>query len=76
MVYFQTKNPKMGKFSRDLQDVAIFYGYYIYLSIIWYILWPIGKFNGYLEYFVLFWYVLQIKILHLFYQLLSLSFVN
>jgi hypothetical protein len=45
MAYFQTKNPTLGKFLRDLQKS-------------WYILWPFGLFCGHLEYFSAILYIL------------------
>jgi hypothetical protein len=54
MVYFQTKNPNVGKFWKDLKwkmYIGIFYGRLVYFTTIWYILWPFGLFFGYLVYF-------------------------
>jgi hypothetical protein len=62
MVYFQTKNPSLGKFWRVLQwkmGTGIFYGqfvnfpviWYMYLMALWYILWSFGIFTP-------FWYIL------------------
>jgi hypothetical protein len=39
MVYFQTKNPSMGKFWRALEWKSLVYSIYI-----WNILWPFGTF--------------------------------
>jgi hypothetical protein len=67
MVYFQTKNPKMGKFFEGLamEDVGIFmsilsilrpngifYGQMVYFMDKWYILWTFGKFCCKLVHFV------------------------
>jgi hypothetical protein len=54
MVFFKTKNPNLGKFAID--NLSIFYEYFVYLKaignilwpfgiffVIWYILWPFGK---------------------------------
>jgi hypothetical protein len=65
MVYFQTKNPNLGKFRRVLQrkmSVYIFYGHCVYFTAIWYILWPFGIFYGRLVIFSPFWYVAPRKI--------------
>jgi hypothetical protein len=29
-----------------MEDVGIFYGHFVYLTAIWYVLWPFGKFWG------------------------------
>jgi hypothetical protein len=44
MVYFQTKNPYLGKFreGRALEDVGI----HTYFMAIWSVLWPFGIFYG------------------------------
>jgi hypothetical protein len=47
MVYFQTKNPNLGKFWRVL-DWKKFISF----------LWPFGTFYGYLGYFTTIWYIL------------------
>jgi hypothetical protein len=47
MVYFQTKDPNLGKFGRALQWKTL-----VYFIAIWSILQPIGIFNGRLVYFV------------------------
>jgi hypothetical protein len=54
MVYFQTKNPSLGKFWRVLQWqilVGIPYGHLVYFTAIYCILWPFGTSYGYLIYF-------------------------
>jgi hypothetical protein len=53
MACFQTKNPNLGKFCRDLQWKML-----IYFMAIWYILWLFGIFCGYVVYFVAIWYIL------------------
>jgi hypothetical protein len=51
MVYFQTKNPNLGKFRRVLiEDVSIFNGHLVYLR-------PFDIFDGHLVYFVVIWYI-------------------
>jgi hypothetical protein len=47
MAYFQTKNPNLGKFWRDLK-----WKMFVYFVAIWYILWPFGIVCGHLVYFV------------------------
>jgi hypothetical protein len=50
--FFQTKNPNLGKFSRDLQwkwlvyfmAIGPFYDHLVYFAAIWYILWLFGIF--------------------------------
>jgi uncharacterized membrane protein HdeD (DUF308 family) len=44
MAYFQTKNPNLGKFWRDLLEkiLVIFTAILVYFTAIWYILWPFG----------------------------------
>jgi hypothetical protein len=71
-VYFQTKNPDLGKIWRalqwsmlvyymaiwsNLQLFGIFCGNLVHFVALWYILWPFGIFHGYLVYLFLFWYV-------------------
>jgi hypothetical protein len=51
MVYFQTKNPCLGKLWRVLQWMTL-----VYLIAIWSILRPIGIFYGHLVHFVVIWY--------------------
>jgi hypothetical protein len=50
-VYFQTKNPNLGKFWRVSQRKML-----VYFITIWSILRPIGMFYGNLVYFVVIWY--------------------
>jgi hypothetical protein len=52
MVYFQTKNPTLGKFWRVLQRKMI-----VYLMVIWSILRPIGVIYGHLVQFFIHWYI-------------------
>jgi hypothetical protein len=40
-----------------MEVVGLFYGHLVYLTAIWYMLWPFGTLYGYLVYFTLFWYV-------------------
>jgi hypothetical protein len=69
MVYFQTKNPNLGKFWRSMQwkmvdyFIAIWsiFCHLVYFIAIWYILWTFGIFYVYLVYFFLFWYVVPEK---------------
>jgi hypothetical protein len=53
MVYFQTKNPNLGKFCTVLrmEDIGIFHGRLVYLPTIWNYLWPFGIFYGHLACF-------------------------
>jgi hypothetical protein len=46
MVYFQTKNPNLGKFWRTLKRKML-----VYFMTIWYNLWPFGLVCGHLVYF-------------------------
>jgi hypothetical protein len=64
MVYFQTKNPNLGKFWRLMQ-----WNMLVYFMSIWYILrqigrflWPMGRFSGILVYFFRFGNVVARKI--------------
>jgi hypothetical protein len=58
MVYFQTKNPDLGKFWKVFQwkmlvflwPFCLFYGHMVYVMAIWYILWSFGIFFP-------FWYI-------------------
>jgi hypothetical protein len=51
MVYFQTKNPILGKFWKVLQwKMLVFYGQMVYFMAIWYIMWSFGIFFP-------FWYI-------------------
>jgi hypothetical protein len=49
MVYFQTKNPKLGKFL--MVNVTSFYDHLEYFMAIWYNLWPFGIVCGHLLFF-------------------------
>jgi hypothetical protein len=53
MVYFQTKNPNLGKFWRVLamEDAGIYYGHLVNFLAFWYILWNYGIFSGHLVHF-------------------------
>jgi hypothetical protein len=52
MVYFQTKNPILGKFWKVLQwKMLVFLGPFLSL------LWPNGLFYGHLVHFVVIWYI-------------------
>jgi hypothetical protein len=57
MAYFQTKNPNLGKFLRDLQwkflwPFGLFHGHVVYFLAIWYIWWPFGILCGHFVYFM------------------------
>jgi hypothetical protein len=54
MVYFQTKNPNLGKFCSALDWKML-----IYFMAIWNILWTFGIFYGHLGYFMTIWYILS-----------------
>jgi hypothetical protein len=69
-MYFQTKNPNLGKFLMVLQwkmfvhfvavwvtlwSFGIFYGHLVHVMVIWYMLWSFGTFFP-------FWYVAPGKI--------------
>jgi hypothetical protein len=56
MVYFQTKNPNLGKFLRVLQGKML-----EYLIDIWSISQPFGIFCDNLVYFYPFWYAVPRK---------------
>jgi hypothetical protein len=44
MVYFQTQNPKMGKFGGPWKGKnGKFYAHLEFITAIWYILWPCGN---------------------------------
>jgi hypothetical protein len=77
MVYFQTKNPKLGKFWRVLQwkmlvyfmaiwyilwSFCIFHGTLVYFVVILYISYHFGIFCGHLVYFLRFWFIVPLKI--------------
>jgi hypothetical protein len=51
MVYFQTKNPDLGKFKRTLDWKML-----IYFMVIWNILETFGIFYDHLVHFLLIWY--------------------
>jgi hypothetical protein len=53
MVYFQTKNPYLGKFWRALDWKML-----MYFMVIWNILLPFGIFYCHLEYFTAIWNIL------------------
>jgi hypothetical protein len=53
MACFQTKNPNLGKFLRDVVGIfycrfGLFYTHLVYVVVIWYILWLFGIWYGYL----------------------------
>jgi hypothetical protein len=50
IVFFQTKNPNLGKFWRALEWKGLVYGHTEYFTAIWYILWPFGN-------VVIIWYI-------------------
>jgi hypothetical protein len=52
MVYFQTKNPNLGKFWR-----AMLCKIFVYFMDIWHILRSIGVFYDHLVHFVVIWYI-------------------
>jgi hypothetical protein len=58
MVYFQTKNPNLGKVWRITQRKML-----IYFMSIRYILRPFAKFYGHLVYFLVIWYILHILVI-------------
>jgi hypothetical protein len=52
MVYFQTKNPNLGKFWRALDwKLLLFYGHLEQFTVIWDIFWPFGTFCVHLVHF-------------------------
>jgi hypothetical protein len=57
MAYFQTKNPNLGKFWRDLQSKIL-----VYVTVIWHILRPFGIFCGHLAYLMVIWYIFPILV--------------
>jgi hypothetical protein len=57
MVWFQTKNPNLGKFWRA-SDWKMFSGHLEYFMEIWDILWRFWTFYGDLVYFMTVWYIL------------------
>jgi hypothetical protein len=54
MVYFQTKNPNLGRFWR-----ALYWKMTIYFMAIWNISWTFGIFYDHLVHFVFIWYILS-----------------
>jgi hypothetical protein len=52
MVYFQTKNPNLGKFLR-----ALYWKMLIYFKAIWNILQTFGIFYDHLVHFMYIWYI-------------------
>jgi hypothetical protein len=52
MVYFQAKNPNLGKFWRDLEWKML-----VYLMVTWSMLRPFGILCDRLEYFTAIWYI-------------------
>jgi hypothetical protein len=61
MVYFQTKNPNVGKFWSvlgRLENVGIFYGHLEYFVNIWDMVSQLGTFCVHLVYCVFIWYIL------------------
>jgi hypothetical protein len=63
MVYFQTKNPNLGKIWESLakKDVGKLYGHLVYSIYILYILLPFGIFCGHCDTFSPFWYIVARK---------------
>jgi hypothetical protein len=62
MVYFQTKNPNLGKFWRALEwkmfwSFGVFSGHLEYFRDVWYILETFGIFYGTLGSVVIIWYI-------------------
>jgi hypothetical protein len=43
MVYFQTKNPNLGKEGLGMEKVGIFFGHMEYIMAHWYNLWLFGN---------------------------------
>jgi hypothetical protein len=59
-IFFQTKNPNLGKFWRVLQWKMLVYFtviWYIGIVAIGYICWLFGIFVGYLVYLLVIWYI-------------------
>jgi hypothetical protein len=50
MACFQTKNPILGKFWRDLKWKIL-----VFFMAIWFIVWPFGLLNGHLVYSMAIW---------------------
>jgi hypothetical protein len=59
MVYFQTKNPHLGKFWRAFKWKKLEYS-----MTIWNILRPFGIFYGHLVYFVSIWYIFVVILVY------------
>jgi hypothetical protein len=59
MVYFQTKNPNLGKFLRALHWKML-----IYFMASWNILLTFGKFYNHLVNLVLIWYIFPVWVSH------------
>jgi hypothetical protein len=60
MVYFQTKNPNLGKFVKKsllIKDVGLFCVNLVDFTAIWCILWLLGIFYRNLVYFWVIWYI-------------------
>jgi hypothetical protein len=58
MVYFQTKNPSLGKFWSVLEwKMLILCCHLVDVTVIWNILWHFGILYSHLVYFPPFWYV-------------------
>jgi hypothetical protein len=57
MAYFQNKNPKLGKFWRDLEwkMLAYLYGDLEFITAVWYILCPFGN-------LVVIWYIFPVLV--------------
>jgi hypothetical protein len=62
MVYFQTKNPNLGKFWRVLQWKMLVYFRETWSIVFCYVLWTFGVVRGNLVYFFPFWYFVPRKI--------------
>jgi hypothetical protein len=65
MVYFQTKNPNLGKFWRGLEWKMLAYTISILnicIRAIWYILWPLGNLVAIWYISPPFWYIVSRKI--------------
>jgi hypothetical protein len=58
MVYFQTKNPYLGKFWRKLEWKCG----YTYIVDIWPILRPFGIFHSHLVHFAVIWYIFPVLV--------------
>jgi hypothetical protein len=60
---FSNRKSQFGEILLDpaLEDVSLFYGYFVCFTAMRYILWPFGIFYGYLVYFSLFGMLYQEK---------------